>query len=74
MDEMRIQSKFLTKLISKAISKHIKKSKDLNLKIDLRSVSLQFDGDNAKMDIDGTVYTDKETLDKLLNKGSEDED
>lgn len=74
MDEMRIQSKFLTKLISKAISRHIKKSKDLNLKINLRSVSLQFDGDNAKMDIDGTVYTDKETLDKLLNKDSEDED
>lgn len=74
MDEMRIQSKFLTKLISKAISRYIKKSKNLNLKIDLRAVDLKFDGDHVKLDVDGSVYTDKETLDKLMNTDSEDED
>ena len=66
MDEMRIQSKFLTKLISKAISRHIKKTKKLDLIVDLKEVNLNFDGNEVKMDIDGTVYTNKETLNKLF--------
>ena len=66
MDEMKIESKFLTGLISRYVTKTIKDKKDLDININLKSLKVKIEDGKAVLDLDANASIPQEQLTKLF--------
>ena len=67
MDEMKIRTSFLKRIISKAISNLIKKKLGREIKVDLKDLRIEV-SDTARMSLSIDAEMTKEELDVLLVK------
>lgn len=67
MDEMKIRTSFLKRIISKAISNLIKKKLGREIKVDLKDLRIEV-SDTARMSLSIDAEMTKEELDILLVK------
>lgn len=68
MDEMKIQSKFLTGLISKIITKNVKKQLGTDCNVSINEITFKNDGSKTtvKLNIEAGIETSK--IPEILNK------
>lgn len=68
MDEMRIRSVFMKKLIAKVIGRVMRKKTECQIDIQLNDISVTFDGDKAHVHFDADAEMSKDELMKLIRK------
>lgn len=69
MDEMKIQSKWLTKLVSKYAMKAIKKSLGYDVTVDIGSIYVSVDDDDmAHLHLEVNADVNKDDLEKFIDE------
>lgn len=69
MDEMKIQSKWLTKLVSKYVMKAIKKSLGYDVTVDIGSIYVSVDDDDmAHLHLEVNADVNKDDLEKFIDE------
>lgn len=69
MDEMKIQSKWLTRLVSKYIMRYIKKQLGYDVHVDIGSVYVSVDdGDMAHLHLEVNADVRKNDLEKFIDE------
>ena len=68
MDEMKIRSVFMKKLIAKVIGKVMRKKTECQMDIWFNDISVTFDGDKAHVHLDADAEMSKDELVKLIRK------
>lgn len=69
MDEMKIQSKWLTKLVSKYLMRYIKKAFGYDVNIEIGSVYVSVDDDDmAHLHLEVNADVNKDDFEKILDE------
>jgi hypothetical protein len=69
MDEMKIRSKWLTKLVSKYVMKAIKKSLGYDVAVDIGSIYVSVDDDDmAHLHLEVNADVNKDDLEKFIDE------
>ena len=68
MDEMRIGTIFMRTLIGKIIRKALKKKIGIDIELELKEVSISFDGGKARVHLNADAEMNKDELTKIIKK------